>query len=113
MRLATRKVVVQVAASAAAYCAFRSYLQIAWLWIRAAWQYTSFVLLAVGNGLITGLDFVGLWIMFAHLDDLAGFTLPEVALFYGGASSRWPSPTPRSAASSGSAATSARAGWTR
>ena len=38
----------------------RTYGQIAWLWIRAAWQYpTSFVLLAVGNGLITGLDFVG------------------------------------------------------
>jgi ABC-2 type transport system permease protein len=65
----------------------RTYLQIAWLWIRAAWQYpTSFVLLAVGNGLITGLDFVGLWIMFAHLDDLAGFTLHEVALLYGSAS---------------------------
>ena len=47
----------------------RTYAQIAWLWVRAAWQYpTSFVLLAVGNGLITGLDFVGLWIMFAHLD---------------------------------------------
>lgn len=65
----------------------RTYLQIASLWIRAAWQYpTSFVLLAVGNGLITGLDFVGLWIMFAHLEDLDGFTLPEVALLYGSAS---------------------------
>ena len=65
----------------------RTYLQIAWLWIRAAWQYpTSFVLLAVGNGLITGLDFVGLWIMFAHLSDLRGFTLHEVALLYGSAS---------------------------
>ncbi|KRF04386.1 transporter [Nocardioides sp. Soil777] len=65
----------------------RTYGQIAWLWIRAAWQYpTSFVLLAVGNGLITGLDFVGLWIMFAHLDDLAGFTLQEVALLYGAGS---------------------------
>ncbi|WP_235537306.1 ABC transporter permease [Nocardioides sp. Soil805] len=65
----------------------RTYGQIAWLWIRAAWQYPlSFVLLAIGNGLITGLDFVGLWIMFAHLDDLAGFTLPEVALLYGAGS---------------------------
>ena len=65
----------------------RSYLQIAWLWIRAAWQYpTSFVLLAAGNGLITGLDFVGLWIMFVHLEDLAGFELHEVALLYGSAS---------------------------
>ena len=74
-------------ADSAAALHLRSYLQIAWLWIRAAWQYpTSFVLLAVGNGLITALDFVGLWIMFAHLDDLAGFTLPEVALLYGSAS---------------------------
>ncbi len=65
----------------------RTYGQIAWLWIRAAWQYpTSFVLLAVGNGLITGLDFVGLWIMFAHLSELRGFTLHEVALLYGSAS---------------------------
>jgi ABC-2 type transport system permease protein len=65
----------------------RTYGQIAWLWIRAAWQYPlSFVLLAVGNGLITGLDFVGLWIMFAHLDELAGFTLAEVALLYGAGS---------------------------
>ena len=59
----------------------RAYGQIAWLWIRAAWQYpTSFVLLAIGNGLITGLDFVGLWIMFAHLRDLAGFSLPAVMM---------------------------------
>ena len=65
----------------------RTYGQIAWLWIRAAWQYpTSFVMLAVGNGLITGLDFVGLWIMFTHLQDLGGFTLREVALLYGSSS---------------------------
>ncbi len=64
-----------------------TYGHIAWLWIRAAWQYpTSFVLLAVGNGLITGLDFVGLWIMFSHLERLAGFSLHEVALLYGSAS---------------------------
>ena len=64
-----------------------TYGRIAWLWVRAAWQYrVSFFLLMVGNGLITGLDFVGLWIMFAHLDDLAGFALHEVALLYGSAS---------------------------
>jgi ABC-2 type transport system permease protein len=75
------------AAPAPALGHLRTYGQIAWLWIRAAWQYPlSFVLLAVGNGLITGLDFVGLWIMFAHLDELAGFTLAEVALLYGAGS---------------------------
>ncbi len=65
----------------------RRYIDIAWLWIRAAWAYpASFIMLALGNGLITGLDFVGLWIMFAHLDDLAGFSLHEVAFLYGASS---------------------------
>lgn len=63
------------------------YLDIAWLWVRAAWAYpASFLMLAVGNGLITGLDFVGLWIMFSHLDTLGGFSLTEVALLYGASS---------------------------
>jgi len=62
----------------------RTYGQIARLWVRAAWQYPfSFILLAVANGMITGLDFIGLWIMFAHLDRLADFSLHEVALLYG------------------------------
>jgi ABC-2 type transport system permease protein len=65
----------------------RCYQDIATLWARAALAYpASFVMLLVGGALITALDFVGLWIMFAHLDDLAGFTLPEVALLYGSAS---------------------------
>lgn len=65
----------------------RRYLDIAWLWIRAAWAYpASFVMLAVGNMMITGLDFVGLWIMFSHLDSLAGFTLVDVAFLYGASS---------------------------
>ena len=65
----------------------RRYLDIAWLWIRAAWTYpASFIMLAVGNGMITGLDFVGLWIMFSHLNDLRGFTLAEVAFLYGAGS---------------------------
>lgn len=63
------------------------YVDIAWLWIRAAWQYpASFVMLAVGNGLINLLDFLGLWIMFAHLDRLGGFALHEVAFLYGASS---------------------------
>ena len=64
--------------SRAAALHLRSYLQIARLWIRAALAYpTSFVLLAVGSVLITALDFVGLWIMFAHLDDLGGLHAPR------------------------------------
>lgn len=60
------------------------YVDIAALWVRAAWAYpTSFVMLMIGHGLLTGLDFLGLWIMFAHLNALGGFGLHEVALLYG------------------------------
>ncbi len=62
----------------------RRYVDIAALWVRAAWSYPgSFVMLTVGHGLITALDFVGLWIMFGHLDTLGGFTLREIGLLYG------------------------------
>ncbi|PVG84048.1 transporter [Nocardioides gansuensis] len=40
-------------------------------------------MLVVGSMLINGLDFVGLWIMFANIDHLGGFGLREVALLYG------------------------------
>lgn len=64
--------------------AVRSYRDIAHLWVRASLAYpTSFVLMAVSGFLITGLDFVALWLMFAHLDTLGGFTLMQVALLYG------------------------------
>ena len=43
----------------------------------------SFWILVVGGFLITGLDFVGIWIMFQNVDDLGGFSLHEVAFLYG------------------------------
>ncbi len=65
----------------------RRYLDIASLWIRAAWVYrTSFITLVVANGLITGLDAVAIWITFTHLDRLGGFELHEVALLYAASS---------------------------
>jgi ABC-2 type transport system permease protein len=64
--------------------ALRSYRDIAHLWVRASFAYpTSFVLMTISGFLITGLDFVGLWLMFAHLDTLGGFTLMQIALLYG------------------------------
>ena len=63
------------------------YGAIAGLWVRAAWVYrTSFITLVVANGLITGLDAVAIWVMFANLDSLGGFELHEVALLYGASS---------------------------
>lgn len=62
----------------------RRYLDIAGLWVRAAWTYkASFFTLILGSLLINGLDFVGIWVMFSHLDRLGGFSLQEVALLYG------------------------------
>lgn len=62
----------------------RVYLDIAGLWVRAAWGYqTSFWTLLVGSMLINVLDFVGIWIMFASIDVLGGFELHEIALLYG------------------------------
>jgi len=64
--------------------AVRSYHDIARLWVRASFAYpTSFVLMTISGFLITGLDFVALWLMFAHLDTLGGFTLMQIALLYG------------------------------
>lgn len=64
--------------------AVRSYADIATLWVRASLAYpTSFALMTISGFLITGLDFVALWLMFAHLDTLGGFTLMQIALLYG------------------------------
>jgi ABC-2 type transport system permease protein len=60
------------------------YGAIARMWMRASLTYrTSFWVMAVGGALITGLDFVGLWLMFQTIDVLGGFTLTEVGLLYG------------------------------
>ncbi|MFE2168602.1 ABC transporter permease [Streptomyces sp. NPDC059447] len=57
------------------------------MWIRSTMTYrTSFLLSVFGNGAITLLDFVAIYIMFSHVDVLGGFTLPEIALLYGTAS---------------------------
>ena len=67
--------------------AVRSYSDIARLWVRASLAYpASFTLMTVSGFLITGLDFVALWLMFTHLNDLGGFTLIQIALLYGASS---------------------------
>lgn len=64
--------------------AVAAYVAISSLWVRAAWGYrTSFWMLILGSLLLTGLDFVAIWMMFASIDSLGGFGLREVALLYG------------------------------
>ncbi|NGO47787.1 ABC transporter permease [Streptomyces ureilyticus] len=62
----------------------RAYLLIAGMWIRAGMTYrTSFVVTVIGNLLLSGMDFVGILLMFSQVDSLGGWTLPEVAFLYG------------------------------
>ncbi len=62
----------------------RAYGLIAAMWIRSTMAYrASFVMTAFGNFAATGLDFVGILLMFSHVDALGGYTLPEVAFLYG------------------------------
>ncbi len=60
------------------------FVRIARLWMRATMAYpVSFWMLAVSSFLVTGLDFVGIWILFGKVDDLGGFSLPEIGFLYG------------------------------
>jgi ABC-2 type transport system permease protein len=53
------------------------------MWIRSTVVYrASFLMLTVSQFLVTGLDFVVIWIMFAHTNVLGGLDLPEVAFLY-------------------------------
>lgn len=62
----------------------RAYCFIVAMWVRSSMTYrTSFLIMVVGNVAITALDFVAILIMFAHVDALGGFTLPEIAFLYG------------------------------
>ena len=64
--------------------ALTRYVQISALWIRASRAYpVSWWMLVVGGFLITGVEFVGIWILFQNVTDLGGFDLHEVAFLYG------------------------------
>jgi ABC-2 type transport system permease protein len=64
--------------------AARGYRDIALMWVRASLAYrASFWMMAASNFVVSGLDFVGIWIMFSAVDSLGGFGLGEIALLYG------------------------------
>ncbi len=63
----------------------RQYVQISRMWIKSSMAYpASFWMLTVGGFLITGIDFIGIWMLFQNIDTLGGFTLEQVAFLYGG-----------------------------
>lgn len=52
--------------------------------IRSQMQYrASFIMLAVGHFVATGIEFFGVWALLDRFGQVKGWTLPEVALFYG------------------------------
>jgi ABC-2 type transport system permease protein len=60
------------------------YRDIAVMWMRASMAYpASFWMLAASGFAVTGLDFLGIWIMFTTVDSLGGFGLAEIAFLYG------------------------------
>ncbi len=65
----------------------RAYGILATAWIRVSMTYrASFVMLTLGQFLVTLLDFVAIVILFTNVDALGGFGLAEIAFLYGGTS---------------------------
>ena len=65
----------------------RAYGILAAAWVRVSMTYrASFVMLTLGQFLITLLDFVAIVILFTNVDALGGFGLAEIAFLYGGTS---------------------------
>ncbi|HTE20603.1 MAG TPA: ABC-2 family transporter protein [Armatimonadota bacterium] len=62
----------------------RLYLHYVGISIRGQMQYrASFLMLTLAQLLITAMEFVAVWALFARFGNLRGWSLPEVALFYG------------------------------
>jgi ABC-2 type transport system permease protein len=63
---------------------FRLYVRYIAVSLRGQLQYrVNFVLQSLGQFLVTGIEFLGLWALFDRFGSLKGWTLPEVALLYG------------------------------
>jgi ABC-2 type transport system permease protein len=64
--------------------AVRLYGRFVGLSVRAQMQYrASFVLMSIGQFVVTGTEFVGVWALFQRFGDLLPWSLAQVAFFYG------------------------------
>nr|BFE78013.1 hypothetical protein GCM10020093_006140 [Planobispora longispora] len=64
----------------------RTYLLLAWTWLRASAQYPiPMITMALGSFVLNGLDVAAIWVIFEHTDALGGFGLAEVMFLYGAA----------------------------
>lgn len=63
---------------------FKIYLAYISVSFRSQMQYrASFIMQSVGQFLINGIEFLGIWALFDRFGSIAGWSLPEVALLYG------------------------------
>jgi ABC-2 type transport system permease protein len=68
----------------------RLYRRYASISLRAQLEYrASFLMQTAGQFVVTGIEFLGIWTLFSRFGGLRGWTLPEVALFYGMISITW------------------------
>lgn len=68
----------------------RLYARYAGISIRSQLQYrASVVMQSIGLFLVTGVEFLGVWVLFDRFGQVRGWTLPEIALFYGTISIAW------------------------
>ena len=64
--------------------AFRLYFRYIDISFRGQMQYRAlFVMLTSGHFLVTGIEFIGILVLFDRFGSLQGWPLPVVALFYG------------------------------
>jgi len=70
--------------------AIRLYGRYASLSLRGQMEYrTSFLMQTAGQFFITGVEFLGIWALFSRFGQIKGWTLGEVAFFYGLISITW------------------------
>jgi len=70
--------------------ALRLYLHYVRVSIRSQLQYrAAFVMTSIGVFMITASEFVAVWALFDRFGQVHGWTLPEIALFYGMISITW------------------------
>src|SRR5262245_38754938 len=68
----------------------RLYLRYASISLRGQLAHrASFLMQTAGHFLVTGLEFVGIWALFARFGQIAGWRLEEIAFFYGLISVAW------------------------
>ena len=64
--------------------ALRLYFRYIGISFRGQMQYrASFIMMSLGAFMVTGIEFVGIWALFDRFGTLRGWSLAEIALFYG------------------------------